>query len=680
MPFAHARSRRALGLTAGKLLLALAPLLTPSLGNTKPVALDAAPLSDVKLRLDGLLKEWPALAPLSETLSGRADEELEAQGLVGYDAEHLYVALRVKDDKLVRTANPGKGEDHGQLELAFPLRSGGRKIYKLGLYPGVPGQSAGSVTLDGRLLPSAKLVEAKTAEGVSLEAKIPWSALAEAQRVRSGLRGALAYCDADAAGRVSACIGTAKSGNLPPLSIEAEYSLNQSLIFDRGLSRTPSFEVFGNLVGDAMLERLAVHDRYWTVTGWNYRGGKEYFYQDLAVQKSGDLRNLQLVDFDGDGRDEVLLEKRVVQSDSERVFAEVWRFSTDSAPPQSVFLHEIAVSQGKASLTNRLSVVQKQGKPSLLVSQGEVTQLDPDTWTARATGGTTYGALLPWQPLASRRYEWRGAGFEMIEEKPMKPKLSPPKGGTRFYSGPAPKGIAGSEDQGPAANGIGADEPLPHERTAAPPRPPTADELQAQVYDLYLSDRNQRKAKPRFDFVTNVAADPTAERVLVHGTDLVVFGRRFKEGQSYVYTNLGVKADDHILDVTAKDLTGDGRAEILVRAVLEAQASKALGGKLVTRHALYVYRVTEHEMTRIFAAETGRSLEGNTILGHVRFVPRGQVFDIELLPGRALGWTEQSYPFPEDLHPYGGLQPLALPWTKTGARRYAYQGSRYEAR
>jgi hypothetical protein len=140
---------------------------------------------------------------------------------------------------------------------------------------------------------------------------------------------------------------------------------------------------------------------------------------------------------------------------------------------------------------------------------------------------------------------------------------------------------------------------------------------------------------------------------------------------------LGFKKKEDVLAVTARDLTGDGKAEIIVRGIIEAKASKALGGDTIRRHAMFVYKVTPGEIRRIFAAETGRSLGDNAILGSVRFRPTGGGVEIELRPGRAVGWTKDTYPFPPDRHPYAGLEPLLLPWTDMESRRYEYSGRAY---
>jgi hypothetical protein len=109
---------------------------------------------------------------------------------------------------------------------------------------------------------------------------------------------------------------------------------------------------------------------------------------------------------------------------------------------------------------------------------------------------------------------------------------------------------------------------------------------------------------------------------------------------------------------------------------MRAKASKELGGDTIDRHALLIYGVNGDKLTRVFAAETGRSLGKNQILGAVAIEPSAKGVRIELRPGRALGWTESSYPFPQDTTTAGGLEPLLLPWTG-GKRSYRFNGSAF---
>ena len=126
------------------------------------VSLDAAPMHDKKIRLDGLLREWPERTTLSQTLSGTAAKgDPKATGVVAYDDDALYVAMDVQDAQFVAH------KDYAELRLAFPTGDGGFKSYVVKLEPGDPGKTAGSVSIGGRPLSDGKLVEAPGAGGRS---------------------------------------------------------------------------------------------------------------------------------------------------------------------------------------------------------------------------------------------------------------------------------------------------------------------------------------------------------------------------------------------------------------------------------------------------------------------------------------------------------------------------------
>ena len=197
-----------------------------------------------------------------------------------------------------------------------------------------------------------------------------------------------------------------------------------------------------------------------------------------------------------------------------------------------------------------------------------------------------------------------------------------------------------------------------------------------RVYALYKRDRGVSGGKPRFDFVTDVAGDTGTERVVIHDRDIVVFGKGFRGGTSYAFITVGVSDPKDILDASARDVTGDGKAEIILRAVMRAKASKALGGDTVDRYAFLVYAVQGDKLVRIFGAETGRALGKNRILGTVALEPGSRGMTVTLRPGRAIGWTEQTYPFPPDTTAAGGLEPLLLPWSSE-KRSYRFDGNTF---
>jgi hypothetical protein len=645
------RKYQAFAVGASVLFLAL-----PALAGGRMIT--AEPMEGEKVRIDGDLREWPnKMSELGDTLSGSGGGDPRAAVTIGYDEASLYVVLKIFDKHIVRTAAAGPNEDHATMLISFPH---GRDFntYELELYPGNPGKVAGVVKLKGATVSGAKIVEAPSEGGLHVEAQIPWSAFPDAAKVRVGLRAAVTYTDADSSSSISGIIGTAqgRAGRaLPPLLLESEEGLESQLLRPKNIVNA-SREAYGNVSGDGMYERVAVFGDSLAIVGPHYRGGKEFYFADLGVKDASMVTRLQLVDFDGDGHDEIVIQKRIGAPDKYREIVTVTKIGTDDTPFQA-FAQEVGIKTADGKIENRVSF--RDG--AIEVSQGESEGFDPATY-AEVTPSDMGSALLPWETVGSRTFKWTGKSFEQSAETPFTPKGS---SGTAKVTKSGKKGRKSQPR-------VKSDEP------PAPPAPraPTSDELLDRVYALYRKDRNA-SGKPSFDFVTDVAGDRGPERVLVHGKDLVVFGKGFRNGLSYAFITIGASDPKDIVDVTARDLTGDGKAEIIVRAVLHAKASKALGGDMVERRALMIYGVKDDALVRVFGAETSRAVGDKVVLGAVAFEPGKRGLDIELRPARALGWTEQSYPFPADTTTAGGLEPLLLPWGDAGKRSYHWNGSAY---
>jgi hypothetical protein len=640
---------RALGFSVILGALALAP------GALAGRSINAEPMFGEKVRVDGDLREWSnKTTELGDTLQGSASGgDPSASVIIGYDETTLYVVMRVSDKKIVRTSGAGANEDHATLLLSFPKGA----THEVGLYPGAPGKSAGLVKMGGSAVSGAKLVEAPTPKGYAIEATIPWSAFPEAARTRVGLRAAVRLTDSDAAGSVKAVIATATGTGraLPSLLLSTEQGLDLALIRDKGLSSNPAREVYGNVSGNGMVERVAVFGAYLAIVGPAFRGGKEFYYGELGVEDASMVTRLDLEDFDGDGLEEIVVQKRIGGKDRFREIIQVLKVGKDDTPFLA-FTHEVGIKTPEGSVANKVSV----RNATIEVSQGEEDGFDPGTY--QEVMPAEYGsALLPWETVKSKSFKWQGGAMKPAGETTWTPKVKA-SGGTGAKSQKS-AGKSGSAASGPIA--------------PPAPRPPSSEELLDRVYALYKRDRGAG-GKPRFDFVTDVAGDRGPERVLIHEKDIVVFGKGFKSGTSYAYITVGVADGKDIVDATARDLTGDGKAEIIVRGVLHAKASKALGGDVVDRYALFVYSLVGDAVTRVFAAETGRAIEKDRVLGTVAFVPAEKgALRIELRAGKSVGWTEKTYPFPEDTTTAGGLEPLLLPWSEAGARRYKWSGSAF---
>lgn len=612
--------------------------------------LAAEPMGGTKIRIDGMLREWPGDFAKMKTSRGSASQD---STLVGYDDKYIYLAAKVSDKNLVRTSRAHKGEDRLVLEIYFPSPTGGSgKTHRIDVYPGVPGKSAAVVKVDGSVAAGAKAIEAPTSTGLTIEAQIPWAALSAARSIRVGMRGKVSYEDASSVGRIQSVTATStgSGSNMQPLTTEPETGLAQTLLGPKRLGFRPAREAYGDVTGKGGVEKVALYGHFLSIVGPGYKSGKQFYFNELDVEKADQVTRLELRDFNGDNRDEIVIQKKLGNPDKYREVIQVLQIGKDGAPLQ-VFMHELSIVTPEGRVNNKIQISGKGKDAKITIEQGSSKGFEPGTYQEPTIGKDIPSALLPWQSVKSRTFAWKGNGLAAVDEESWQPQMK---------SGASASASVARKDAPP------------------PPRPPSADEMLERVYGLYKQDRGvSRGKKPSFDFVTDVVEDKQMERVLVHERDLVVFGKGFKKGLSYTYLTIGVKEPDHILSVTSRDLIGDGKAEIVVHAVLDAQASKSLGGDIVRRQALFVYKVIGENLTRIFAAETARSLNGNRIMSSVAFIPGGTGIDLELRPLRALGWTQKTYPFPEDRLPAGGLEPLLLPWSTVGTRRYSFNGSEY---
>ncbi|MEZ4296524.1 MAG: hypothetical protein R3B70_16245 [Polyangiaceae bacterium] len=630
-PISRRLRRGFLGAAPALAGLALLTAAAPALAQT---ALRADLVEAKSVKLDGLPKEWTGLTSLTTAVKGQPKKpDLEAKGAIAYDNTHLFIAADVTDD----TYKPGL--DHVVLVLGFP----GGTSYEVSLYPGDPGKTAGSAKLAGKDIPGAKVVEAVKSGGYSLEASIPWSAFAMASSVRVGLRGGLFVHDADGSA-VDAIAGSAKSAayaSLPQLATESEQALADGLIKQKGLKGAPKYNLLGDVAGDSMKERVLVYDRYLIVLGSHFRKGSEYYFSDMGVDaNSGMVPACELKDVTGDGQQEIVIRKRFGTSTKYREALQVLHFGK-SEVPNILFQHEVSIVTPEGSVENTVTQLQDGSKVAFKFEPGTAKSFHAGNFK-EATERDYDAALLPWSTIKSQTYKFDGSKFNKTSE----------------------------EKQDATAAPVSA---TPAQTASPKPPAPSASELLDQVYALYKKDRSAT-GKAKFDMAIDVGADKQTERVLLHGKDIVVFGKGFKGGTGYSYLSLQQFASaTDITDVTAKDVTGDGKAEIIVRGLLHATAPKEAGGGTVDREVTLVFQVIGDQLKRIFAAEVGRSIGASKVAGVVTFGPK----TIELGPGRFTGWTEKTYPFNQDISSVGGYEPLIIPWSGAKSVKYKWNGTAF---
>lgn len=629
------------GLAALTAVALIASASRPALAAGTPLA---APMIDAKsIKLDGIPKEWPVeFSALRFKVKGKPDKhDLAAQAAIAYDAARIYVAADVTDNVL------RGGADHVKLVLGFP----GRKVQAIALYPGQPGKTAGVAKLPGgKAVAGARVIEAPRSGGYTLEASIPWSAFPEAATTRVGLRAGVFVHDADASNAIEAIVGTAASeayASLAPLATEPELALADGFLKSKGIRTAPKYDFVADVTGDAMRERVLVHGRYMIVLGPGFRQGSQYYYEDLGVDADeGMLPAFTLRDLTGDGKAEIILRKRSGSGARYREVMHVLHFGAGDTP-RSIFQHEVAIATEKGSVVNQVDFVPDGGKMAIRVQPGKATRYDASNYAEPVE--TTYEPLLlPWGPIKSQLYKLTGGAYVKASEERQAPTLAPRPAGAAEAARPAAK---------PALS---------------------PSEMLDRVYALYRRDRGASSSKPRFDLGADVAGGREPERVLLHDRDIVVFGKGFRGGTGYSYMTLAQFASPaDIRSVSARDLTGDGKAEIIVHGTVRVQAPKEAGAGTVDRDVVLILRVAGEDIQRIFAAEVARSIGSKKIVGELRFVRVGDKVGIELAPGRAIEWTEETYPFNQDKRPVGGFEPLLLPWGGAQPVRYVWNGSSF---
>lgn len=619
---------------------------------TGPLKAEAV-LKGTPVKLDGLLKEWHARSPASEALGGTTDG-LGFKVAVQYDDAKLYVGAEVTDKEITRTKAFGTNEDHASFTIAFPSGRGALKAYAIGLFPGKPGELAGAVRFlagpdKGKDVPGARIVEAPTGDGLSFEAVIPWATFAEARTTRVGLRAALRWHDGDGT-KERGVVGTGKGsvdapGDLPALPTASEQAVVEGLLSPNGLANEkPKVDLYVNLTGDDKRERVSVFGKFFTICGPTYRGGTQFFYRELA----GELVSLEARDVTGNGREDLIVRRRFKAPSSVREWIEVWSL-LGGDEPVTAFGHEIAVVSldGKRKITNSVRV----GAKEVEVSTERAVGWDAGSYQEPLTSEVE-PILFPWGTVKSRTFKFEGAKFAKASEET--------QAGTPASAATAKAG--------------------PHDARDLPtPTVKAGGDTSGKVLDAYRRDRGvSASEKPRFDLQVQLDGDPRPERVVLLDRDIVVFGPGYKGGATYSYLTLSqfAKGAD-VRELSARDVNGDGTAEIVVRGV--RRVAPPGGGPDVEVEALFVYQVKDGRLSRAFGIETAREQAGKRVQGMVQFVPSpsGRGFDLLVTPGAAKGWNAKSYPWPQEKSG-GSIEPLLLPWGGVKSVRYVWNGTAFE--
>ncbi len=652
--------------------LFLGPLAGAS--RAADLILDHLPAGAIKL--DGKVgKEWPGATPASESVkAGKATATIMA----GYDAKGIWIGAEVvKDGGIARTSAFGANEDCVGLVVGFPkegVAKGGSApdvVHEVGLYAGVPGSSAGVVKFRGgpnagKTVEHAEIIEAKRAGGgYTLEAFIPWSAFPEAKRIRAGLRGVVRVYDGD--GSTLRAIkatgpGSVESpGSLPYLLTESEQSIPQALAARKMTWKDIAYDVSADVAGDGMNERVIFVGRQLFVLGPTYKEGKQWLLFDLGA----DPMAVETREATGDGKADFLVTTRVKAASTTRDALSVWTFMgpKGAETPTRVFTHETRVASGSDVLEDKLTFAGGK-KPSISIGFEKPKGYTVDTY--KEPIATDIDPILwPWGAVKERTFVWNGSSF--VKDKEVPQKASTP-----------------SVSAGGSGGGSGPSETKPSSPALAPATDLVNGAIKAFKKEKGLGD----DVAPRIELDVTVVPGKKG-RAALYGKDLVV---ATGDGGYAVLSMSRFTNEKDIIDIQAKDLTGDGRDDLIVRGMLRAKlTSSGPGGKEqdVLREVMLFYAPkvdkppkanapTMMALVPVFGVETSRAMGKDHLDVNFRIITaKGSTpGKIELMKGTAKGFGKTNWPFGTET-PSQGIEPLLLPWGTESSVVYTWNGERF---
>lgn len=187
------------------------------------------------------------------------------------------------------------------------------------------------------------------------------------------------------------------------------------------------------------------------------------------------------------------------------------------------------------------------------------------------------------------------------------------------------------------------------------------------VLEEFLASRGLGAARPAHDLRGDVAEDGRDERVVVVDRFLVVSGPGYREGRGYAFHELPVAHGGDVRSATLRDLTGSGKAELVL--VLRQRNEQG------ERDLWQVLTLAGDRPRPLFGIEIRKAVRGGSIEASVRIVPgRGRALpEIEVTAGRAEGLDAARY----QETPASDAQPILLPWGPIRARRYRWDGQTF---
>ncbi|MEM9694027.1 MAG: hypothetical protein AAGA56_15880, partial [Myxococcota bacterium] len=180
-----------------------------------------------------------------------------------------------------------------------------------------------------------------------------------------------------------------------------------------------------------------------------------------------------------------------------------------------------------------------------------------------------------------------------------------------------------------------------------------------------LLRRRNIETPPQFNLLVDVVGDRRLERVLVYDRYLAVLGPGYRAGEEYYYRDLNTP---QILELKAKDWTGDGRVDLLIKKRVTGTRGHVDVVELISYHG------GAEAPAAVFAHEVALSLEGGgTITNAYELTGEGARTEVVLEPGTEQGIDRGRFERVSNT----GAPPVLVPWGRVTKQVYrlSNQGS-----
>lgn len=337
--------------------------------------------------VDGILDDWRGIKGKKVGGAG-ADASLELR--CAHDEAMLYVAVIVRDDRVIRTGKGRTGQDRLSLNLG---QDGGRTLVAL---PGTRGFAPEHTWAGGRLKDPAAAENALQENGWALEVALPLKSLRGWGRGTPALRYDVRYRDFDSNK------DKVEIRDRGVIEFAGSREVYQSFMQQVGLTRKQvKVDVLAEVDGGRGVERVIVGGRVIGVLNDEYR------YVALPIERDADLIKAKVVDLSGDGKSSVITHYRQHGNGGSRDVVAVWSLREDGK-----FIRTLAVEVRKEadgnSLTNTWRLEKgKKGAIDLIVEVGEVVGWDERTFND-VPPEDMQPILTPWGDQQSAVFHFEG--------------------------------------------------------------------------------------------------------------------------------------------------------------------------------------------------------------------------------------------------------------------------------